>query len=66
VTAGGTGTKTYKWYKGTSGTTTNQIGGASTASYTPPTGTRGTFTYWVRVTIGSCTADSATATVIVN
>src|ERR1019366_2115245 len=27
--------------------------------------TRGTFTYWVRVTIGSCTADSTTATVIV-
>src|SRR5205823_1937165 len=55
-----------RWYQGSSGTTTTPIGGATTSSYVPPTGTRGTFTYWVRVKIGTCSADSATATVIVN
>jgi hypothetical protein len=66
VVASGAGTKTYQWFKGTSGTTTTPISGATTTSYSPPTSSKGTFTYWVRVTIGSCTANSATATVTVN
>ncbi|HKS24725.1 MAG TPA: hypothetical protein VJZ76_18150, partial [Thermoanaerobaculia bacterium] len=66
VTATGTGTKLYQWYRGSSGSTTNPISGATGPSYVPPTNAAGTFTYWVRVTIGSCTADSTTATVTVN
>jgi subtilisin family serine protease len=65
VSATGTGTMKYQWFKGTSGITTSSIGGANSASYNPPTGTQGTFSYWVRVTIGSCTANSPTATVTV-
>jgi hypothetical protein len=64
VTATGPTLK-YQWYKGTSGNT-SQKAGSTTNTFNPPTGSRGTFNYWVRVTSGTCTADSATATVTVN
>ncbi|MDQ3279882.1 MAG: hypothetical protein M3Q69_00550 [Acidobacteriota bacterium] len=62
VTATGTGL-TYQWFTGTSGNTANPIPGATTASYTTPRLSKGTYNYWVRVT-GSCGAvASNTATV---
>jgi hypothetical protein len=65
VTASGTGTLTYQWYKGTSPSTTTPISGATSASYTTPKLTKGTYTYWVRVT-GSCgVVNSSTATISV-
>jgi hypothetical protein len=64
VTATGPTLK-YQWYKGTSGNT-SQKAGSTTNTFKPPTNALGTFTYWVRVTSGSCSADSATATVTVN
>jgi hypothetical protein len=64
VTATGPTLK-YQWYKGTSGNTA-QKAGSTTNTWKPPTGSSGTFTYWVRVTSGTCTADSPTATVTVN
>ena len=63
VTASGTGTLTYQWYKGTSPSTATPISGATASSYTTPKLTKGTYTYWVRVT-GTCgVANSSTATV---
>jgi hypothetical protein len=47
--SGGWGTKSYQWYRGASGVTTTPVGGNST-SYTVPTGTDGSYSYWVRVT----------------
>ena len=64
VTATGPTLK-YQWYKGTSGNT-SQKASSTSSTFNPPTGTRGTFNYWVRVTSGTCTADSPTATVTVN
>jgi hypothetical protein len=64
VTATGPTLK-YQWYKGTSGNT-SQKASSTTNTFKPPTGSSGTFTYWVRVTSGTCTADSGTATVTVN
>jgi hypothetical protein len=60
VTATGSGI-TYQWLK--SGVA---ISGATSSQYVPPTSVRGTFTYSVRVKIGSCSVDSANATVVVN
>jgi PKD-like domain len=63
VTATGTGALTYQWFRGTSGNTSNPISGATASSYTTPKLSRGTYTYWVRVT-GSCgSVNSATATI---
>jgi len=64
VTATGPTLK-YQWYKGASGNT-SQKAGSTTNTFKPPTNAIGTFQYWVRVTSGTCTADSATATVTVN
>jgi PKD repeat protein len=66
VTAnGGTGTLTYQWYQGSSGTTTNPINGATSASYTTPA-LKVTTSYWVQVKDGAGnTANSNTATVTV-
>jgi ELWxxDGT repeat protein len=68
IQATATGTSlTYQWYSGTSPSTTSPISGATTNSYLPPTTSKGTFKYWMRVTNGSgCVANSATATVTVN
>jgi YD repeat-containing protein len=61
VSATSTRTLTYQWYTGTSGTTSSPISGATSASLTvtPASDT----SYWVRVSAGVCTIDSATATV---
>ena len=65
VTASGTGTLAYQWYKGTSPSTATPVAGATSSSYTTPKLAKGTYTYWVRVT-GSCgVANSNTATVSV-
>ena len=64
VTASGTDPLSYQWYIGTSGTTTNPIGGATGSSYTTPALTS-TTSYWVRVSNSVGTADSNTATVTV-
>jgi hypothetical protein len=65
VTASGTGTLTYQWYRGTSGTTSNPISGATSPSYNTGRLNKGTYRYWVRVT-GSCgVVNSATATITV-
>lgn len=54
---------TYQWYVGTSGTTTNPISGATSASVTVSPAT--TTSYWCKVT-GPCgTANSNTATVTI-
>lgn len=57
-------TPKYQWYIGSSGTTTTPIPGAKSNSYTTPA-LLTTTSYWVRVTDGSETADSATAVVTV-
>jgi hypothetical protein len=63
VTASGTATLSYQWYTGTSGNTSSPIGGATGASVvvTPSA----TTSYWVRVTNGCGSADSATVAVTV-
>ncbi len=63
VTATGTGTLSYQWYRGSSGSTTNPVG-TNSSSFTTPALTA-TTPYWVRVTNGCGTADSNTATVTV-
>src|SRR5207237_1179671 len=45
---------------------TAQKAASTNNTFKPPTGSIGTFNYWVRVTSGTCTADSATASVTVN
>ncbi|HVR40754.1 MAG TPA: hypothetical protein VMU84_16780, partial [Thermoanaerobaculia bacterium] len=58
-----TGASTYQWYQRV-GSTNTLISGATTFSYRPPTGTRGMFTYFVRVTSSQgCFTDSVLATV---
>jgi uncharacterized repeat protein (TIGR03803 family) len=52
----------YQWYVGTTGTTTNPIGGATASSYTTPALTSRT-SYWVRISSGGVTTDSSTATI---
>ena len=64
VGATGTATITYQWYVGTSGTTTNPIGGAMSSNYTTPALTS-TTSYWVRVSNNVGTADSNTSTITV-
>ncbi len=52
---------TYQWYEGAPGTTTTPLGTAASISVSPANDTQ----YWVRITRGACTADSAGATVTV-
>jgi hypothetical protein len=63
VIASGSGALSYQWYRGTSGNTSNPISGATSWSYPTPRLTKGTYTYWVRVTAGCGTVNSNTATV---
>ena len=65
VVATGAAPLTYQWYQGTSPSTAVPISGATSAAYTTPALTT-TTSYWVRVTSGVGTADSATATVTVH
>jgi len=64
VTASGTGTLSYQWYQGPSGTTSNPISGATSTSYTTPALTV-TTSYWVQVTGSSGSANSNTAVVLI-
>ena len=64
VTASGSG-KTYRWYEGTSGSTSNRISSASSSSYTKTFSDSGTYKYWVRINNSSGSVDSNTVTVTV-
>ena len=64
VSVGASGTTLiYQWYVGTTGTTTNPVGAAS-SSYTTPA-LAATTSYWVQVSNALGTVASATATVAV-
>lgn len=64
VTATGSPTLTYQWYRGASGTTSQPIVGATSSTLTTGALTA-TTSFWVRVANGCGSADSATATVAV-
>ena len=64
VVATGTAPLGYQWYTGASPTTTTPVAGATASSFTTPLLTSGT-SYWVRVSNGFGTANSATATITV-
>jgi hypothetical protein len=63
VTASGSGTLTYQWYQGTSGTITAPVSGATGSSLTVTPAA--TTSYWVSVGNGCGGVASATATVTV-
>ena len=65
VASSGSPTPTYQWYQGASGTTTDPVTDATSASFTTPVLTT-TKSYWVRATNVGGTADSTAATVTVN
>jgi uncharacterized protein YkwD len=66
LTVAGTATAplTYQWYVGASGSTSAAIAGATAASYETPV-LMATTSYWVRLSDGTSTADSATAVITV-
>jgi hypothetical protein len=65
VTPAVSGTFTYQWYEGTSGSTANPIAGATGATYTTPA-LGSTTSYWVQVTSSSgAVEDSPTITIAV-
>jgi len=55
---------TYQWYRGATGDASAPIAGATATTYTTPALTT-TTSYWVRISAGTCSTDSATATVTV-
>ena len=64
VTATGSATLAYQWYRGASGTTSDPVSGATSATLSiAPTATT---SYWVRVTNSCGSVNSAAATVTVN
>jgi len=64
VAASGTSPLSFQWYQGVSGTTTFPVAGANTSVLT--TGAlAGSTSYWVRVSNGCGTTDSATASITV-
>lgn len=63
VTASGTSPLSYQWYRGSPGTTTSPVSGATSSSVTVNPGV--TTSFWVRVTNACGTANSAAATVTV-
>lgn len=66
VVAGGTSPFTYQWYLGEAPNTTQPISGATSATYAPgPFNAVGVFKYWVKITNGCGSVDSATATITV-
>jgi len=65
VAASGTSPFTYQWYQGNSGVITTRIAGANASSFTTPPLTS-TSSYWVQVANQAGTANSNTATIIVN
>jgi Ig-like domain CHU_C associated len=64
VAASGSGTVSYQWYQGPTGTTTTAISGATSSSYTTPALTA-TTSYWVQVSDSAGTANSNTAVVLI-
>jgi hypothetical protein len=64
VVASGSGTLSYQWYQGPSGTTTNAISGANSSSYTTLALTA-TTSYWVQVSDSNGSAASNTAVVLI-
>jgi hypothetical protein len=65
LSASATGTGlSYQWYTGSSGNTTNAIGGATSTSYTTPA-LFGNKRYWVRVSNATASTDSNTALITV-
>ena len=66
VSATGTGTLTFQWYRGQSGTTTEPVSAATTPTFTTPTLTASA-SYWVRITDGNgAVTNSPTVTVTVS
>lgn len=64
ITASGSGTLSYQWYQGPSGTTTNSISGATSSSYATPA-LNATSSYWVKVTDSNGSTNSNTAVVLI-
>jgi hypothetical protein len=58
VSASGTGTLSYQWFRGTAGITTDPVSGANGATLTTPPLTA-TTSYWVRITDGSGNATNS-------
>ena len=65
VSATGTGTLSYQWYQGPSGTTSNSISGAISSSYTTPALTS-TTSYWAQVSDSDGSVNSNTAVVLIS
>jgi hypothetical protein len=65
VAATGTGTLSYQWYQGPSGTSSNSISGATASSYATPVLTAST-SYWVQVSDSAGSANSNTAVVLIS
>ena len=67
VTASGA-TLTYQWYSNTSASNTGGtlLTGETNATYTPPSGSAGTFYYYVIVNSSTCATTSNAVTVVVN
>ncbi len=61
VTAIGSAPFSYQWYEGNAGDTSTPVGGDADSLTTPPL--TSTVSFWVKVTNGCGTADSATATI---
>jgi hypothetical protein len=64
VTASGSGTLSYQWYQGPTGTTTSPISGATSPSYTTPA-LNSTTSYWVQVSDSAGSTNSNTAVVLI-
>jgi hypothetical protein len=64
VSASGSGTLSYQWYQGPSGTTSTPISGATNSSYTTPKLTA-TTSYWVQVGDSNGNTNSNTAVVLI-
>jgi hypothetical protein len=56
-----TANSTFQWYLGAPGTTTSPVGTGATINVTPASDSQ----YWVRVTRGACSTDSAAADITV-
>jgi len=65
VSAIGTAPLSYQWYTGSTGSTSSPVFGATSPSMTTPA-LSVTTSYWVRVSNGYGSADSATATITVS
>ena len=64
VLAGGNGSLTFQWYRGTSGATDAPIAGETSLSFATPALTE-TTSYWVKVSDSTGSVNSATATITV-